>query len=77
MAVNPPNKPLKIIMVEKNLKNRDLAQVLDITPGLFSQKINHNGSTFNIREMSKLCDYLNVSMDIFRVENVLKTGRGE
>jgi len=77
-AICTPNVPLKTLMVQRGIKNKELAEVLDITPSLFSQKINENRSRFDIDEMSILCDYLNISMDdYFRVKNVLKIGRKE
>lgn len=77
-AISPPNVPLKTLMVQRGIKNKELAEVLDITPSMFSQKINENKSSFDLHEMSILCDYLNISMDdYFRIKNVLKTGQKE
>ncbi|EGQ3955178.1 XRE family transcriptional regulator [Staphylococcus pseudintermedius] len=54
---------LRLLLDEKGLKHREVAEMINMTPALFSQKINRNKSDFTLAEASKICDALNISMD--------------
>ena len=47
---------LKQFMLEKNIKNKDMAKILGINEAVFSKKINMKGSDFNLNEVRKLCE---------------------
>ncbi|WJP97105.1 helix-turn-helix domain-containing protein [Macrococcus bovicus] len=71
-----PHMKLRTLMIEKDVKQKELAGVLGITQSLFSQKLNKNKSSFTLEEATVICDYLNINMhDYFFDENVLKMRR--
>lgn len=76
--VKPPNLRLKKLMLERNIKQVELAKTLGITQSLFSQKLNENRSKFSLDETRALCSYLGINMhEYFFDPNVLKTGQEE
>lgn len=76
--VKPPNLKLKQLMLEKGIKQKELAERLDITQSLFSQKLNESRSKFTLDEVIKLCLYLGIDMhEYFFEPNVLKSGQEE
>lgn len=64
-------KKLKVLLVEREIKQKELADKVGITPVSLNQKINRNGSSFTLEEASRICDFLGISLDeYFFVENV-------
>lgn len=47
---------LKQFMLEKNIKNKDMAKTLGVNKSVFSKKINMKGSDFTLDEVRKLCE---------------------
>lgn len=76
--VKPPNLKLKQLMLEKGIKQKELAERLGITQSLFSQKLNESRSKFTLDEVIELCLYLELDMhEYFFEPNVLKSGQRE
>lgn len=76
--VKPPNIKLKTLMIERGIKQKELADVLGITQSLFSQKLNKNKSRFSVEEVILICDHLNINMHEYFFDNdVLKMRRKE
>lgn len=74
--VKPPNLKLKKLMLERDIKQRELADVLGITQSLFSQKLNEARTKFTLPEVIALCSYLDINMhEYFFDPNVLKSGQ--
>lgn len=66
-------KKLKLLLVERDIKQKELAEKVGIAAVSLNQKINRNGSSFTLDEASRICDYLEISLDdYFFVENVSK-----
>lgn len=64
-------KKLKILLVERDIKQVELARAVMIEPVSLNQKINRNGSSFTLEEASRICNYLGISLDeYFFVDNV-------
>lgn len=64
---------LKILLMERNIKQKDLAEKVGINAVALNQKINKNGNTFSLDEASRICEYLSISLDeYFFVDNVPK-----
>ncbi|UXR70261.1 helix-turn-helix domain-containing protein [Staphylococcus sp. IVB6246] len=67
------HKKLRLLIEDRGLKHREVAEMIGMKPSKFSQKINRNKSDFTLQEASMICDALNVSMDdYFFVDNVSK-----
>ncbi|UBH12453.1 helix-turn-helix transcriptional regulator [Macrococcus armenti] len=76
--VKPPNIKLKTLMIERGIKQKELADVLGITQSLFSQKLNKNKSRFSVEEVILICDHLKINMHEYFFDNdVLKMRRKE
>lgn len=60
--IKAPYLKLKMYLLENDIKHKDVAKLLGITPALFSQKINKNKSNFTLDEASKICSEYNLSM---------------
>ena len=76
--VKPPNLKLKKLMLERGIKQRELANTLGITQSLFSQKLNENRSKFSLDEVIVLCNHLDINMhEYFFEPNVLNSGHSE
>jgi len=56
-------KKLKLLLMERDIYQKDLAKAIGIDPVSLNQKINRNGSTFTLEEASKICEYLSISLD--------------
>lgn len=56
-------KKLKLLLMERDIYQKDLAKAVDLEPVSLNQKINRNGSTFTLEEASRICDYLSISLD--------------
>lgn len=64
-------KKLKLLLVERNIKQKELANKVGIPAVSLNQKIHRNGSSFTLEEASRICNYLGISLDeYFFVENV-------
>ncbi|MCZ8541992.1 helix-turn-helix transcriptional regulator [Psychrobacillus psychrodurans] len=64
-------KKLQLFLVEKNIKQKELAEKVGIPAVSLNQKIHRNGSSFTLEEASRICEYLDLSLDeYFFVENV-------
>lgn len=54
---------LRMLLEEKGIKHKEIAELLGITVGTFSQKINRRKSNFTMDEAIKIAKYLDVRMD--------------
>lgn len=54
---------LRMLLEEKGIKHKEMAEFLGITVGTFSQKINRRKSNFTMDEAVKIAKYLDVRMD--------------
>lgn len=63
--MNGYNK-LKGLLTERNIKNKDLAELLDIHRITVNKKLNRtDGNDFSMTEVRKICLYLDISADIY------------
>lgn len=51
---------LKAFLAENGIKQKEVAEMLDITQTSFSCKINRNGQDFTMDEVRKLCNEYNL-----------------
>ncbi|WP_232781080.1 helix-turn-helix domain-containing protein [Macrococcoides caseolyticum] len=57
---------LRMLLEERGIKHKEMAELLGINVGTFSQKINRRKSNFTMDEAITIAKYLNVKMeDIF------------
>ncbi|AYZ73442.1 XRE family transcriptional regulator [Fusobacterium necrophorum] len=56
---------LKQFMVEKSLKNKDLADLLDISYPCISKKLNQKGSDFTVKEVKCLCEKYGLDANLY------------
>lgn len=57
-----PYLKLKMFLLENGIKHKDVADLLEMAPALFSQKINKKNSNFTIDEASLICDKYGLDM---------------
>lgn len=63
--MNAYNK-LKGLLIERGIKNKDLAELLDVNRTTVNKKLNRtNGNDFSMTEVRKICLYLDISADIY------------
>ncbi|NBK47382.1 XRE family transcriptional regulator [Staphylococcus delphini] len=63
--MNGYNK-LKGLLTERNIKNKDLAELLDIHRTTVNKKLNRtDGNDFSMTEVRKICLHLDISADIY------------
>lgn len=63
--MNGYNK-LKGLLTERGIKNKDLAELLDINRTTVNKKLNRtNGNDFSMSEVRAICLYLDISADIY------------
>lgn len=71
MAIN--TNMLRGKLVEKNIKQEELARELGVDPSTFSRKMASNGDSFTVRQMQQMVEYLRLTDDeatsIFLVKN--------
>lgn len=61
-----PYRRLKAEMIMKDIKYKEMADLLDIAIPTFSNKINRaNGNDFKPDEIKKICDKYDIGIDIF------------
>ncbi|AFM73737.1 cro [Staphylococcus phage vB_SepiS-phiIPLA5] len=54
------------MLTERNIKNKDLAELLDIHRITVNKKLNRtDGNDFSMTEVRKICLYLDISADIY------------
>lgn len=57
---------LKGLLTERNIKNKDLAELLDIHRITVNKNLNRtDGNDFSMTEVRKICLYLDISADIY------------
>ncbi|GGA99962.1 XRE family transcriptional regulator [Macrococcus hajekii] len=54
---------LRVALEERGIKHKEVADLIDVTVGTFSQKINRNKSNFTIDEAAAIAKHLNVTID--------------
>lgn len=64
-----PYLRLKGVLAEKALTQKDIAEKLFLSPVTINQKINGT-LDFTYSEVESICDYLNISTEIFRTTKV-------
>ena len=74
MAIN--TNMLRGKLVEKNVRQEDLAQELGVDPSTFSRKMASDGEKFTVGQMQRMIEYLRLSeaeaSAIFLVKNSQK-----
>ena len=61
---------LKQFLIEKNIKNKDVARKLGISEGNFSRKINNRkGADFNLTQVRDICKMYNLDPNIYFFSN--------
>ena len=66
---HPPYSFFKAFLMEKGIRLKEVAKILNTTVTCISQK-NNGFSDYTIQEVNKLCDVLNCEMSIFRTQKV-------
>jgi DNA-binding Xre family transcriptional regulator len=66
---HPPYSFFKGYLVEKGIKLKQLAEILNTTVTCISQK-NNGFSDYSIQEVNKICDALGCEMSLFRTKKV-------
>ena len=57
---------LKQFLIERNIKNKDVASQIGISESSFSKKINtKKGSDFNLNQVRKICKLYNLDPNIY------------
>lgn len=64
-----PYNGLKAVLAERGLKQKYLAELLDLSPITINQKINGT-LEFTYSEVETMCDDLNISTETFRGQKV-------
>lgn len=52
-------------LVENNIKQKEVAELLEISVPTFNKKLNGTGSDFSIQDLRKICLTYKISADIF------------
>ena len=61
---------LKQFLIEKNIKNKDVASQLGMSEGSFSKKINNRkGADFNLIQVRKICKMYNLDPNVYFFSN--------
>jgi len=64
-----PYKKFKSILVERDIKQKYLAELLNLSPVTINQKINGT-LEFTYSEIETICDDLEISTEVFRGQKV-------
>lgn len=73
---NQRYKKLRLLLEKEDIRHKEVADLIGMSPARFSQKINRNKSNFTIDEASAICEVLDISMDeYFFNHNVSKMKR--
>lgn len=66
VATKNPYNSLKGLLVKNNIKQKEMAKMIEIDPSTFNFKINRtNGRDFTLDEAIRMADILNVAIDDF------------
>ncbi|MGG7176230.1 helix-turn-helix domain-containing protein [Clostridium paraputrificum] len=60
-----PYWKLKGFLAEKNIKQKQVADLLGISVPSFNKRLNGTGSDFSVREARKICKSFDASAEIF------------
>lgn len=55
----------KVFLLKNNIKQNEVADILNIDKSAFSKKINKNGGDFSLSEVKTICSHYNISGDEF------------
>lgn len=58
-----PYNRLKAYMVENNIRQRELAEILNLSVSNLNQKLNGTGGDFSASEIKAICQHFKISAD--------------
>lgn len=65
MENREPYSKFKGYLAEKNIQQKKIAKLLDVSPSTFSKRLNGKGGDFSIQDLKKICRNLNIKAEIF------------
>ena len=61
--ITPPNVTLKTLIIESDLKDKEVAEAIGISVVSFSQKINEKGSKFSLPEAERIAKFFGKTIE--------------
>lgn len=60
-----PYYKFKGYLAEKNIQQKDVAKIINISPATLSKRLNGKGGDFTIQDLKKICTELKINAEIF------------
>jgi DNA-binding Xre family transcriptional regulator len=60
-----PYYKFKGYLAEKNIQQKDIARIINISEATLSKRLNGKGGDFTIQDLKKICKTLDVKAEIF------------
>ena len=65
MKVRKPYYKFKGYLAENNIKQKDVAVLINMSSSTFSKKLSGKGSDFSIQDLKEICQHLKIKAEIF------------
>jgi DNA-binding Xre family transcriptional regulator len=60
-----PYFKFKGYLAEKNIQQKEVARMLEVSPATLSKRLNGKGGDFTAQDLKKICTNLNIKAEIF------------
>lgn len=65
MNTRQPYSKFKGFLAEKNIKQKEIAELINISEATLSKRLNGKGGDFTIQDLKKICLTLDIKAEIF------------
>lgn len=65
MEKREPYSKFKGYLAEKNIHQKEIAKLLEVSPATLSKRLNGKGGDFSIQDLKKICKNLKIKAEIF------------
>lgn len=72
-----PYLKFKTYLLENGIKHKEIADIINVKPSTFSNKINKIGSNFSLDEASLICSVLDIDMSEYFFNDKFSKMRNE
>ncbi|AVP54492.1 transcriptional regulator [Clostridium tetani] len=65
MTIREPYSKFKGFLAEKDIKQKEIAELINVSEATLSKRLNGKGGDFTIQDLKKICVALDIKAEIF------------